>query len=147
MSDRRKVALVTGASYGIGAEIALELAGDGFDLAVTELSTDGLGPVLASLEAAGAKTAAFALDYMDASSSERTFGDVVDAFGTIDVLVNSAGTPGGMGNGTPHQPDGNLFHDDGHGTPSHRSWPERRRRQYCIHPTDSSDIRRLPPTA
>lgn len=93
MSNRRKVALVTGASYGIGAEIALELAGSGFDLAITELSTDELTPTLASLEAAGAKAVAFALDYMDANSSVRTFGDVVDAFGAVDVLVNNAGTP------------------------------------------------------
>lgn len=93
MSNRRKVALVTGASYGIGAEIARELARNGFDLAITELSTDDLEPMLSDLEAAGARAKAFALDYVDPNAAVRTFGTVVDAFGSIDVLVNNAGTP------------------------------------------------------
>lgn len=93
MTDRRKVALVTGASYGIGAASALELAKDGFDVAVTEISAADLAPTTASLAAVGVRTAAIALDLRDDSAIARTLAEANEALGPIDVLVNNAGTP------------------------------------------------------
>ena len=70
MSDtdlsNRPVALVTGASYGLGAEIAITLARDGFDVAVTELNANDLDQTVAEIEMEeGAKAAAFDLDLRD----------------------------------------------------------------------------------
>lgn len=88
----RRVALVTGASYGLGAEIAKTLANDGFDVAVTELSADDLADTVAAIEAAdGARAAAIALDLRSMESIEAAVADTVSALGQIDVLVNNAG--------------------------------------------------------
>ena len=55
MPDARRAALVTGAREGLGAAIALELARDGFDVAVTELSTEPLARTVAAIEALGVR--------------------------------------------------------------------------------------------
>jgi NAD(P)-dependent dehydrogenase (short-subunit alcohol dehydrogenase family) len=93
MSERRKIALVTGASYGIGAAAAIELAKGGFDVAVTEIFEADLAPTIAQLEAAGARAAAVGLDYRQTDSIEPAFNQAVDKLGPVDVLVNNAGTP------------------------------------------------------
>lgn len=91
-SSSRPVALVTGASYGLGAAIAKTLARDGFDVAITELSTDDLGDTVASVEAvAGARAAAIELDLRSMESLEGAVAGTIDALGQIDVLVNNAG--------------------------------------------------------
>ncbi len=88
----RHVALITGASYGLGAEIAKTLARDGFDVAVTELNADDLTDTVAAIEAtAGARAAAIALDLRSMESIETTITETIDTFGRIDVLVNNAG--------------------------------------------------------
>ena len=90
-SDRR-VALVTGASYGLGAASAKALAQDGLDVIVTELNTDDLGDTLAAIEATdGARAAAVALDLRSAESIENAMAEALAAFGRVDVLVNNAG--------------------------------------------------------
>lgn len=89
-SDRR-VALVTGASYGLGAEIARTLARDGFDVAATELNTDDLGDTVASIEGEGARALAVALDVCSMESIDNAVAETIGALGPVDVLVNNAG--------------------------------------------------------
>ena len=89
-TDERRVALVTGASYGLGAAIAGSLARDGFDVAVTELDPGDLGETLSSIEAAGARGLAVELDLRSNDSIAAAVADVVERFGRIDLLVNNA---------------------------------------------------------
>ncbi len=89
-SDRR-VALVTGASYGLGAEIAKTLAHDGFDVAATELDANDLADTVTSIEREGARAAAIALDVRSMESIDNAVAETIGALGPIDVLVNNAG--------------------------------------------------------
>ena len=89
----RRKALVTGASYGIGAAAAIALAKDGCDVAVTDLRTEDVAETLAAIRAAGGEGLALALDVTSQASVEKTFADAVAAFGQLDVLVNNAGVP------------------------------------------------------
>ena len=87
----RRVALVTGASYGLGAEIARTLASDGLDVAVTELNADDLADTVASIEAEGARAAAITLDLRSMESIENAVAETIERLGRVDVLVNNAG--------------------------------------------------------
>lgn len=87
----RRTAFVTGASYGIGAACAIALARDGFDVAVSELKPETLEDTTRSIESAGARALAVALDVRSQASIEEAMGRVIDAFGQLDVLVNNAG--------------------------------------------------------
>lgn len=91
----RPVALVTGASYGIGAASALALARQGYDVALTATRADNLAQAAADVEAAGARAARVALDLRSQQSIERAVAEAVRALGRIDVLVNNAGTTAG----------------------------------------------------
>jgi NAD(P)-dependent dehydrogenase (short-subunit alcohol dehydrogenase family) len=86
-----RTAFVTGASQGIGAEIALGLARDGFDVAVAATRTENLAAVVAKLAAMGARVAPVALDLRSQSSIEQALAEVIKTFGRLDVLVNNAG--------------------------------------------------------
>ena len=88
----RRVALVTGASYGLGAEIAKTLARDGFDVAVTELNADDLADTVAAIEGEGARAAAIELNLMSMESLENAVAQAIEELGQIDLLVNNAGT-------------------------------------------------------
>lgn len=88
---RARVALVTGAAQGLGAAIALALARDGYDLAVTELATDPLQRIVADIEALGRRVHPLALDLRDQASIERAMAGAAAVFGDVDVLVNNAG--------------------------------------------------------
>ncbi|MBC7778718.1 MAG: glucose 1-dehydrogenase [Proteobacteria bacterium] len=87
----RRTALVTGASYGIGAAIAIALARDGFDVAVSELDTRALDTVVAAIEAHGVRARPVCLDLRLQASIEAAMATVIDAFGKVDLLVNNAG--------------------------------------------------------
>jgi NAD(P)-dependent dehydrogenase (short-subunit alcohol dehydrogenase family) len=87
----KRAALVTGASYGVGAATALALARDGFDVAVTATDVEHLADTVKKLEAAGAHAVALALDLRDEASIAQAAGKAVAAFGQFDVLVNNAG--------------------------------------------------------
>jgi len=89
----RRTAFVTGASQGIGAAIALGLARDAFDVAVSSTRPEKLAGVLAELAAAGARAVPVGLDVRSQSSIERAMAEVIGAFGNLDVLVNNAGVP------------------------------------------------------
>ena len=90
-AERRPVALVTGASYGVGAASAVALARAGFDVAVSATCVEHLSATLDRLPTTAARVFPVTLDLKSQAGIERAFADVVAAFGTIDVLVNNAG--------------------------------------------------------
>lgn len=90
-SNRRRTAIVTGASQGLGAIIARALAGAGFDLVLSARNTDTLATTLEEARSLGARAVPAALDLRDQSSVERAMNEAVGAYGEIDVLVNNAG--------------------------------------------------------
>lgn len=91
-TTEKKVAIVTGASGGIGREIALRLAGDGFAVVVNFAgSAEKAGNVVQRIEDAGGTALAIQGDVSDAAAMEALFNETQDHFGRIDVVVNSAG--------------------------------------------------------
>jgi 3-oxoacyl-[acyl-carrier protein] reductase len=89
---QNKIALVTGASRGIGRAIALRFAQQGANVAFTYLSSVEKGEALtAELEAFGVKAKGYRSDASDFKQAEELINNVVADFGTIDVLINNAG--------------------------------------------------------
>jgi 3-oxoacyl-[acyl-carrier protein] reductase len=89
-----RVALVTGASAGIGEAVAYALAAEGVRLAVAARRVDRLDAVAARARELGAADArGFAVDLSDGDSIERMLGEVRAAFGDIDILVINGGGP------------------------------------------------------
>lgn len=87
-----KTALVTGASRGIGREIAIEFAKQGANVAFTYLSSIEKGQALETeLAIFGIKAIGYRSDASDFKAAEELVNQVVADFGTIDVLVNNAG--------------------------------------------------------
>jgi 3-oxoacyl-[acyl-carrier protein] reductase len=87
-----KVAVVTGASKGIGAGIAKALAAAGASVAVNYASSkDGADSVVAAIQARGGKAIAVKGDVAKAADVKRLFDETKKAFGQVDVLVNNAG--------------------------------------------------------
>lgn len=93
MPDGRPVALITGASYGIGGATAAGLAADGFDIVVTDLDRGQLAETQRRVEAVGRKSLALSLDVRDQQSIDRCFADAFSEFGRVDLIVNNAGVP------------------------------------------------------
>jgi NAD(P)-dependent dehydrogenase (short-subunit alcohol dehydrogenase family) len=87
-----RLAVVTGGGRGIGRGIALALAEAGADVAVTSRKAGDAEPVAAEVRARGRNSAALQLDVRDGSSIRACFDRVRTEWGTIDVLVNNAGT-------------------------------------------------------
>lgn len=83
-----KVALITGASYGVGAEAAFALARAGFSLALTATATSNLAATLDRLDPK--RVLPLALDLRSQESIDATVAQVLQLFGRIDVLVNNA---------------------------------------------------------
>ena len=88
-----QVALVTGASSGLGRRFARVLAAAGAKVAVTARRTDRLEALVAEIVEAGGVAQAFALDVTDAGQLTTIVGTVEAALGTVSILVNNAGIP------------------------------------------------------
>jgi 3-oxoacyl-[acyl-carrier protein] reductase len=87
-----KVAIVTGASKGIGAGIAKALAAEGASVVVNYASSkEGADNVVADITANGGKAIAVQGDVAKAEDVSRLFEETQNAFGSLDVLVNNAG--------------------------------------------------------
>jgi 3-oxoacyl-[acyl-carrier protein] reductase len=86
-----RVALVTGASRGIGEAIARRLASEGAILLAASRSAPALERVVAEISSAGGRARVIALDVSDPSSIEAAMKSALEEHGQIDVLVNNAG--------------------------------------------------------
>jgi 3-oxoacyl-[acyl-carrier protein] reductase len=86
-----RVALVTGASRGIGEAIARRLAAEGATVLAAARSADALAKVVSEIEASGGKASAVALDLADPASIDAAVKAALAAHGEIPVLVNNAG--------------------------------------------------------
>jgi NADP-dependent 3-hydroxy acid dehydrogenase YdfG len=86
-----KVALVTGASSGIGRGIALELAKAGATVAVAARREDRLAELVSEIEAVGSKALALTGDMAVESEAKKAVEQTVEQLGRIDILINSAG--------------------------------------------------------
>ncbi|WP_077533224.1 3-oxoacyl-[acyl-carrier-protein] reductase [Massiliimalia massiliensis] len=93
--SERKTALITGASQGLGAAMALRLAKDGFNIAINcrgEVEIENGGrQVKAECEALGVKAECFIADVSSFEACKEMVAAVKEHFGTIDVLINNAG--------------------------------------------------------
>src|SRR5439155_13445645 len=86
-----RVALVTGASQGIGRACALKLAAAGAAVAVAARNQNKLNELVNEITAANGKAAAFALDVCDEEQIKSAIKAAIAQFGKIDILVNNAG--------------------------------------------------------
>lgn len=91
MSLSGRIALVTGASQGIGRACALKLAAAGTALAVVARNREKLDSLVSEIAATGQKATAFVVDVSDEEQIKAGFKEVLAHFGKIDILVNNAG--------------------------------------------------------
>ena len=87
----KKIALVTGAARGIGQAIALQLAGDGADLALCDVKAEWLAETAGKVRALGRRAEVYAMDVANGAAVGEAVAKIVADFGRIDVLVNNAG--------------------------------------------------------
>lgn len=91
MSLSGRVALVTGASQGIGRACALKFAASGAAVAVAARNEEKLGVLVSEITASGGKAAAFAMDVSDEEQIKAGIKEVLAQLGKVDILVNNAG--------------------------------------------------------
>jgi 3-oxoacyl-[acyl-carrier protein] reductase len=89
-SLREKVALVTGASQGIGRATALALAEAGATVGVAARNVEKLSSLVAEIEAAGGLALAIPMDVADGAQIKAGFQQLLAKFGKLDILVNNA---------------------------------------------------------
>jgi 3-oxoacyl-[acyl-carrier protein] reductase len=89
-SLKDKVALVTGASQGIGWDIAQALVVAGAKVAVAARTEERLALLVGEIETAGGEAMAIKMDVADAEQVKSGFKQVIDKFGRLDILVNNA---------------------------------------------------------
>src|SRR3984893_17877036 len=89
-SLKDKVAVVTGASQGIGRDTALTLAEAGAKVAVAARTEEKLATLVNEIAAAGCEGFAVKMDVADAEQVKAGFKQVLEKFGRLDILVNNA---------------------------------------------------------
>lgn len=91
-TDQRKVAIVTGASRGIGAAIAQRLGRDGLSVVVNYAGDSATAEALAKqIKDGGHRAFAFKADVSNSEAVKKMFDTVISEFGYVDVVVNNAG--------------------------------------------------------
>jgi 3-oxoacyl-[acyl-carrier protein] reductase len=90
-SVRGLTVLVTGAASGMGRATARVFAAEGTNVAVTDISTDGIAAVVDDITASGGNAHAWTLDVADADRIHAVVNDVAVHFGGLDIIVNNAG--------------------------------------------------------
>src|ERR1700741_1259709 len=90
-SLKEKVALVTGASQGIGRDAALALAEAGAKVAVAARNEEKLTALAQEIASKGGEACAVKMDVADAEQIKAGFRAVLEKFGKLDILVNNAG--------------------------------------------------------
>ena len=101
---KKRTALVTGASSGIGKSIATRLAADGFEVILVSRTASSLEKVLEEIKAAGGTGRVMVCDV----SNQKAVNAMMEQVESLDVLVNNAGRSGG---GHTVQMDDQLWHD------------------------------------
>jgi 3-oxoacyl-[acyl-carrier protein] reductase len=91
MSLAGRIALVTGASQGIGQACAVKLAASGATVALAARNREKLDAVAAQINGAGGKAAVFVIDVAEEEQIKSGIKEVLGQFGQIDILVNNAG--------------------------------------------------------
>ena len=86
-----KTAVVVGGTSGIGSAIALGLAHAGADVIATGRRPEQVKAIAAQIEAVGRRSLSLTLDVNERASLENLLSAVLEAFGKVDILVNSAG--------------------------------------------------------
>lgn len=93
MEYRGKVAVITGASSGIGKQIAVDFARRGAHVVIAARRASLLGQVAAECRSAGAEVEALTGDLAERAFAERVVARAVERFGRLDILINNAGIP------------------------------------------------------
>lgn len=86
-----KVAIISGSGRGIGRSLALKLASEGASVVVNDLDEGPAQEVVAAIEAAGGKAVACVGDVTEPDFGERFVQTALDAFGSLEIIVNNAG--------------------------------------------------------
>lgn len=87
-----KTALITGASRGIGKAIALLFAGEGADIAITNIADDNeFKNAIGEIKAIGVKVKGYVSNAADFDDSKRVIDEIINDFSKIDILINNAG--------------------------------------------------------
>ncbi|AZN41344.1 SDR family NAD(P)-dependent oxidoreductase [Paenibacillus albus] len=86
-----RIAVVTGGGNGIGAAIAIALAGEGAAIVIADIHMEGAHQVEERIRQAGGKCLAVHADVVKKADIERVFADTVREFGTVDILINNVG--------------------------------------------------------
>lgn len=90
-SAPQRVAIVTGASRGIGRAIAMKLASDGRHVVLVSRTSGPLGEVQSAIKDAGGSASSIAADVGDAAAWQKAIESVIEQHGRLDILVNNAG--------------------------------------------------------
>lgn len=94
---RGKYALVSGGSHGIGRAIALALAREGCNVAICARNTDRIARTVAEIQAEGVACLGISADVLIPEDIEKVVKSIIDAWGTVHILINNVGGGGRWG--------------------------------------------------